>query len=66
MFELSNTNLELLITIIEEQPVIQDKTSNIYKDQNLTRDVWKEICLAFFENLNNKSEKDNLYQSLKN
>jgi len=52
-----SVNLELLITMIEERPVIWDKTLDIYKDRNLTRNAWKEICLAFVEDFDDKSEK---------
>lgn len=51
-------NLELLITMIEERPVIWDKTLNIYNDRNLTKNAWKEICLAFIELFDDKSDKD--------
>jgi len=43
--------------MIEERPVIWDKTLNIYKDINLTRNAWKEIYLAFVEDFDDKSEK---------
>ncbi|XP_060872763.1 uncharacterized protein LOC132946719 [Metopolophium dirhodum] len=52
-----SVNLELMITIIEERPVIWDITLDIYKDRNLTRNAWKEICLAFVEDFDDKSEK---------
>lgn len=52
-----SVNLELLITMIEERPVIWDKTLEMYKDRNLTRSAWKEICLAFVEDFDDKSDK---------
>lgn len=44
--------------MIEERPVIWDKTLNIYNDRNLTKNAWKEICLAFIELFDDKSDKD--------
>jgi len=56
---IESLNLELLMTTIEERPVIWDKTLDIYKDRNLTRNAWKVICLAFVEDFDDKSEKYN-------
>lgn len=33
---------------------------NICKDQNVTMNAWKNICLAFVDDFHNKSEKDKI------
>ncbi|XP_049878851.1 uncharacterized protein LOC126375807 [Pectinophora gossypiella] len=47
-------NQELLITLIQERPVIWDKTIDDYKNKRLKYDSWKEIFIHFqptFEDL---------------
>ncbi|CAG4951376.1 unnamed protein product [Parnassius apollo] len=49
-----NINQELLITLIQERPVIWDKTIDDYKNKRLKYDSWKEIFIHFqptFEDL---------------
>ena len=34
-----------LISLVQERPVLWDKTTDIYKDRNATRSAWKEVCV---------------------
>lgn len=58
MLKLTNINVELLITTVEQRQIIRDKTLCIYKDRNLKRDARKEKPVALVDDFNNKSEKD--------
>lgn len=54
-------NLEVLITLVEERPVLWDKTTEEYKDKRRTFAAWREICTIMkddFETLpeNEKNE----------
>ena len=35
---------EILISLVEARPVLWDKTQEIYRDRNATRNAWREIC----------------------
>jgi hypothetical protein len=55
-----NVDAELLISFIEERPVLWDKTFETYKDKNLTLEAWREICRIVhpnFESLNERKRK---------
>lgn len=50
---------ELLISFVEQRPVLWDKTLDIYKDRDATRNAWKEVCMEIrgdFETLNDKEK----------
>ncbi|KAI4454943.1 madf domain transcription factor [Holotrichia oblita] len=54
-------NVELLITLIEERPVIWDKTLEIYKNKVLRETAWREICVILkdgFEEMNEKERQE--------
>ncbi|PNF25409.1 hypothetical protein B7P43_G09165 [Cryptotermes secundus] len=56
-----NIDCELLITHIEERPVLWDKSSEGYKDRRLTLQAWKDICSHLkedFETLGDKERND--------
>ncbi|KAF5289598.1 hypothetical protein FQR65_LT11789 [Abscondita terminalis] len=38
-----DVDLDNLISLVEQRPVIWDKTRDAYKDRNETRNAWKEI-----------------------
>lgn len=44
MFESINTCLKLVNIMIEQRPVIWNKTVDVYKYRNLTRDARMEFC----------------------
>lgn len=39
-----NSDCELLITLVEERPVLWDKSSEKYKDRRLTLQAWTDVC----------------------
>lgn len=50
---------EVLITLVEARPVLWDKTLEHYKDRNLTRNAWNEVCIELnseFEELGDKEK----------
>jgi len=52
---------ELLISLIEERPVIWDKTLDSYKNKNLKESAWKEISIILnrdFKELEQKQRQD--------
>jgi hypothetical protein len=53
-------NKELLIALVEERPVLWDKSDDIYKDRDATRKAWNEVCLGLkedFETLGDSEKK---------
>ncbi|CAH1964186.1 unnamed protein product [Acanthoscelides obtectus] len=40
-----DVDIDILISLVEARPVIWDKTRDVYKDRNDTRNAWKEIFL---------------------
>ena len=56
-----NIDCELLITLVEERPVLWDKSSEEYKDRRLTLQAWKDVCSQLkedFETLGDKERND--------
>ena len=39
-------DIELVISLVEARPVLWDKTDDIYKDRNLTKKAWTEVCIC--------------------
>lgn len=52
-----NIDVELLISLVQNRPVIWDKTLEIYKDKNLRTAGWREICLILKEDFEEMEEK---------
>jgi hypothetical protein len=42
--------IELLISQVEARPLLWDKTYDIYKDRNETKEAWREVCIGLKEN----------------
>lgn len=42
--DMNEIDAELLICLVEARPVLWDKTLDIFKDRNKTRDAWREVC----------------------
>jgi len=40
---------DLLISLVEARPVLWDKTGDIYKDRNVTKRAWGEVCVCLQE-----------------
>lgn len=49
---------EILISLIREKPVLWDKTLEIFKDRNATKNAWHEVCLEFRSDFDQLKEKD--------
>lgn len=52
--------VDLLITLVQERPVVWDKSLEEYKYKNLTLKAWEEICGILnndFENLDETNKK---------
>lgn len=52
---------DLLITLVQERPVVWDKSLEEYKYKNLTLKAWEEICGILnndFENLDETNKKN--------
>lgn len=50
---------ERLISLVQERPVLWDKTEDIYKDRNATKNAWKEVCVQLkhdFEELKDREK----------
>jgi hypothetical protein len=40
---------DLLISLVEDRPVLWDKTDDIYRDRNETKKARKEVCICLQE-----------------
>ncbi|CAH2001407.1 unnamed protein product [Acanthoscelides obtectus] len=52
---------ELLIHCVQTRPVLWDKTLESFKDRNVTRNAWHEVCLELlkdFDNLEDSKKND--------
>lgn len=53
-----NINVEHLISLVQNRPVLWDKTLEIYKDKNLRTAGWREICINLNEDFEEMEEKN--------
>ncbi|KPJ14373.1 hypothetical protein RR48_01312 [Papilio machaon] len=53
-----NINVENLISLVQNRPVLWDKTLEIYKDKNLRTAGWREICINLNEDFEEMEEKN--------
>lgn len=61
MAEMGVIDNELLIHFVQARPVLWDKTLEIFKDRNATRNAWHEVCLELlkdFDNLEDSKKND--------
>ncbi|GBO98988.1 hypothetical protein EVAR_70677_1 [Eumeta japonica] len=49
---------ETLITLVQERPVLWDKTEEVYKDKNLKLAAWREVCLILKPNFDELEVKE--------
>ena len=42
---MEDLNVDLLISLIEQRPVIWDKTLGVYRDKKDTKKAWKEVFI---------------------
>lgn len=57
MAEASSINNELLISLVEQNPVLWDKTLELYKNRVATQAAWKGIMVIIDPNFETKEEK---------
>lgn len=48
---MNDIQIETLITLVQERPVLWDKTEDVYKDKNLKLAAWRQVCLILKPNL---------------
>lgn len=61
MAEVIIVDNELLIHLIQERPVLWDKTLEMFKDRNATRNAWHEVCVQLrndFDTLEDGKKND--------
>ncbi|KAG8303900.1 hypothetical protein J6590_107220 [Homalodisca vitripennis] len=49
---------DVLISLVQARPVLWDKTLASFKDRNLTRDAWREVCCALKDDFEAMEEKE--------
>nr|CAH7747854.1 unnamed protein product [Callosobruchus chinensis] len=47
-----------MITLVQEQPIIWDRTHELYKHKNETAKAWREICSILVEEFNTADEHE--------
>lgn len=57
-FAMGDLDNDILISLVEARPVLWDKTLDIFKDRNLTRDAWREVCCALKHDFEDLEQKD--------
>lgn len=55
MTEIDNSEL---ISLIEERPVLWDRTLDVYKDRLKTKEAWYDICNTLDHDYENKTDAD--------
>lgn len=55
---MSTIDSEILITLVEARPVLWDKSLESYKDRNMTRNGWNEVCIALNSEFEELEEKE--------
>lgn len=57
---MAELDIEFLITLIQDRPMLWDKTLDSYKDRNVTKKAWQEISIelsrAQFDALDDKGK----------
>ena len=50
--------IELLISLVEERPVLWNKNIDGYKNRNFTVAAWNDVCSVLHEGFNSLSDKE--------
>lgn len=50
--------IDLLITLVQERPVLWDKSLEEYKYKNLTLKAWEEVCTILNKDFENSDERN--------
>lgn len=51
---MSDVDIDLLISLVQERPCLWDSSDEGYKDKFIKQDSWKSICENIYENYNEK------------
>lgn len=57
MAEESSIDNELLISLVQQKPILWDKTLEVYKNRVATQAAWKKIMVIIDPNFETKEEK---------
>jgi hypothetical protein len=57
-------DIDLLISLVEARSVLWDKTDDIYKDRNETKNAWREVCICLQEDFETLDVKKKLLLSI--
>lgn len=57
MVDESSVDNELLISLVEQKPILWDKNMDLYKNRVATQAAWKEILIIIDPNFEEKEEK---------
>lgn len=49
---------DLLITLVEQRPVLWDKTLDAFKDRDATRKAWCEVCKELRSDFSDLDDKE--------
>ncbi|CAH2003784.1 unnamed protein product [Acanthoscelides obtectus] len=55
---MEHLDVELFIDAIEKRPSLWDSSSGDYKNRQLKRDDWKEVCEIVIQKFGEKDEKE--------
>lgn len=53
-----NIDMDLLISLVRERPVVWDKTLEEFKYKNITNEAWKDICVKLYSDFDSLNDKD--------
>ncbi|CAH1969927.1 unnamed protein product [Acanthoscelides obtectus] len=54
-----NIDNDLLIALVEARPVLWDKTLDIFKGRNDTREAWSQVCYELNEDVKDMESIEN-------
>lgn len=55
---MDQTDVEKIILMVRDRPILWDTSSELYKDRSQKRIIWTEICASLNKNFLDKSEED--------
>lgn len=51
-------DIDFLISLIEERPVLWDTSDEHYKNKFIKQDAWKSVCESLFPNFQDKENNE--------
>lgn len=55
---MDQTDVEKIILMVRDRPILWDTSSELYKDRSQKRTMWTEICASLNKNFLDRSEED--------